>query len=77
MTADTVSGSEPFYCPLQEGAEVVLDVAEALARAMRRLRRLRLHCAVCAQSNACPFWEQFNRQVDQAIREINHEWGLG
>lgn len=77
MRVEAAAVGDALACPLQEQAEGVLDVAIALVKALRRLRRLRLRCEACSQVESCPFWGQFNRQVDIAIQEINQEWGMG
>jgi hypothetical protein len=44
--------------------------------AMRRLRRSLRRCPGCPANPSCEFREEFDRQVDKVIAEINEEWGL-
>lgn len=63
-------------CPVNIHVQQVLDLSQDLTRAMRQLRRSLRVCDRCPQMESCPLWRKFNALVDQAIQEVNQEWGL-
>ncbi len=63
-------------CPILLEAKLVLDKAEDLHRAIRKLRRSTQRCPTCPNNLECPTMRYFAQAVDRAIREVRHEWGL-
>jgi hypothetical protein len=63
-------------CPVCHHAQQVLALSKELSQAMRQLRRSLRKCEGCPHMETCPLWRSFNALVDQAILEVNQEWGL-
>ena len=63
-------------CPILLEARGVLDKAQDLHRAIRRLRRSTQRCLTCPERSECPTMSYFAQAVDTAIRELRQEWGL-
>ncbi len=63
-------------CPILQEAKSVLDKAQDLHRAIRRLRRSTQRCPTCPARAACPTMLFFAQAVNTAIRELRQEWGL-
>ncbi len=63
-------------CPILLEARNVLDKAQDLHRAIRKLRRSTQRCLTCPERSACPTMSYFAQAVDIAIREVRQEWGL-
>jgi hypothetical protein len=63
-------------CPILLEAKAVLDKAQDLHRAIRRLRRSTQRCPTCPERAECPTMLYFAQAVDTAIREVRQEWGL-
>ena len=63
-------------CPVLQDARRVLEASRDFSMTISRLHRSRRKCRSCEQGPLCPAWVEFNRQVEQAIREINREWEL-
>ena len=63
-------------CPILQEAKGVLDKAQDLHRAIRRMRRSTQRCLTCPERAACPTTLFFAQAVNTAIRELNQEWGL-
>lgn len=64
----------PENCPVQREAARSRQAAQGLARSLRMLRRSLSACEACLALAGCTYREQFNRQVEAAIGEINAEW---
>jgi hypothetical protein len=71
-----VPGRPNPTCPILLEAKSVLDKAQDLHRAIRRLRRSTQRCSTCPENAECPTMRYFAQAVDTAIREVRHEWGL-
>jgi hypothetical protein len=63
-------------CPILSEAKSVLEKANDLHRAVRRLRRSTQRCLTCPERVGCPTQNYFAQAVDTAIRELRKEWGL-
>ena len=63
-------------CPILLEARNVLDQAQDLHRAIRKLRRSTQRCLTCPEKVECPTMLYFAQAVDTAIREVRQEWGL-
>lgn len=63
-------------CPVLLEAKSVLDKAQDLHRAIRKLRRSTQRCLTCPENLECPSMRYFAQAVDIAIREVRQEWGL-
>jgi hypothetical protein len=63
-------------CPILLEAKGVLDKAQDLHRAIRKLRRSTQRCLTCPEKAECPTLSYFAQAVDNAIREVRQEWGL-
>jgi hypothetical protein len=63
-------------CALQRDLAAVVQHSQEMRAAMRRLRRDLEQCQGCPSRPNCPFMQQFNQQVAQAIQEINDEFQL-
>jgi hypothetical protein len=63
-------------CPILLEAKGVLDKANDLHRAIRKLRRSTQRCITCPERAECPTLSYFAQAVDTAIREVRQEWGL-
>jgi len=57
-------------------AKGVLDKAQDLHRAIRKLRRSTQRCLTCPEKAECSTLSYFAQAVDNAIREVRQEWGL-
>lgn len=62
-------------CPLQPEFERILALSNDLTAAFSLLRQKRAACKSCPHVGHCPFWTQFDAQVQAAIREVLHELG--
>ncbi len=78
-----INGSRPAAmpipnptCPILQEAQSVLDNAQDLHRAIRRLRRSTQRCPTCPERAACPTMLFFAQAVNTAIRELRQEWGM-
>ena len=67
----------PVSCPVLRHVNHISGLSENLVRAMRLLRRDLDACAACPSGGDCPVLQDFNRQVQAAILEINEEWDKG
>jgi hypothetical protein len=63
-------------CPILLEAKSVLEKAQDLHRAIRKLRRSTQRCHSCPERRECPTMHYFNHALDTAIREVRQEWGL-
>jgi hypothetical protein len=63
-------------CPILLEARDVLEKANDLHRAIRKLRRSTQRCLTCPEKAECPTLSYFASAVDTAIREVRQEWGL-
>ncbi len=63
-------------CPILLEAKGVLDKANDLHRAIRKLRRSTQRCITCPERAECPTLSTFAQAVDTALREVRQEWGL-
>jgi hypothetical protein len=63
-------------CPILLEAKSVLDKAQDLHRAIRKLRRSTQRCPTCPENAECPTMRYFAHALDTAIREVRQEWGL-
>jgi hypothetical protein len=63
-------------CPILLEARDVLEKANDLHRAVRKLRRSTQRCLTCPEKAECPTLSYFANAVDTAIREVRQEWGL-
>ncbi len=63
-------------CPTLLEAKGVLDKAQDLHRAIRRLRQSTQRCLTCPEKAECPTLRCFARALDTALRELSQEWGL-
>jgi len=63
------------HCPVNQYANNVLRSSKETRRALRRLRQILMNCDICPAIEQCDLREHFNMQVDQAIAQINEEWG--
>jgi hypothetical protein len=63
-------------CPILLEARDVLEKANGLHRAIRKLRRSTQRCLTCPEKAECPTLSYFASAVDTAIREVRQEWGL-
>ena len=64
------------YCPVLKNAEEVIHLSGNLKQAIHKLKKSRRLCEQCSHFESCQIWEDFNHQVDTAIREINLEWDM-
>ena len=71
-----VPGMPNPTCPILLEAKSVLDKAQDLHRAIRKLRRSTQRCLTCPENLECPTMRYFAHAVDTAIREVRQEWGL-
>jgi hypothetical protein len=62
-------------CPLQPEFERILALTGDLTAAFSLLRQKRVACRSCPHMDGCPFWTQFDAQVQAAIRSVLHELG--
>jgi hypothetical protein len=74
--ADPSTPNLPNSCPVLHDAQLVLEASHDLNKAMDRLRRSRRKCRTCDMHGHCPAWQAFNRQVQQAILEVNRAWKI-
>jgi hypothetical protein len=63
------------HCPVIQQANNVVRSSKETRRALRRLRQSLMNCETCPAFGKCELREQFSIQVDQAITQINEEWG--
>lgn len=63
------------HCPVTQQANNVLRSTKETRRALRRLRQSLMNCDRCSAIEHCELRDHFNMQVDQAIAQINEEWG--
>ena len=63
------------HCPVTQQANNVVRSSKETRRALRRLRQSLMNCNRCSAFEMCDLREHFNMQVDQAISQINEEWG--
>jgi hypothetical protein len=63
-------------CPTLLEARGVLDNAQDLHRAIRRLQQSTQRCLTCPEKAACPTLRYFAQALDTTIRELSQEWGL-
>ncbi len=63
-------------CPILQEARNVLDKAQDLHRAIRKLRRSTQRCLTCPERRQCPTTSYFAQAVDTAIRQLRREWGI-
>ncbi len=82
-TNHLISGSRPASmpisnptCPILQEARSVLDNAQDLHRAIRKLSRSIQRCSTCPERASCPTMLFFAQAVNTAIRELRQEWGL-
>ena len=77
------SGSRPTplgipdpACPILLEARGVLDKAQDLHRAIRKLRRSTQRCYTCPEKNECHRMRNFAQALGTTLRELRQEWGL-
>ncbi len=63
-------------CPILMEAKSVLEKAQDLHRAIRRLRRATQRCITCPENTECPTTHYFTHALDTAVREVWQEWGV-
>ena len=63
------------HCPVTQQANNVVRSSKETRRALRQLRQNLMNCETCPAFGKCELREQFSIQVDQAITQINEEWG--
>jgi hypothetical protein len=63
-------------CPILLEAKSVLEKAQDLHRAIRKLRRSTQRCFTCPEREQCPTMRYFAHALDTAVRELRQEWGL-
>ena len=63
-------------CPIKKDAREARILGRDMVRLLRKLRRDARYCRRCELSATCQLPEQFQSQVEEAILEINIEWGL-
>lgn len=71
-----IAGIANPMCPILLEAKSVLEKAQDLQRAIRKLRRSTQRCHTCPERLECPTTHYFNHALDTAIREVRQEWGL-
>jgi len=63
------------HCPVIQQANNVVRSSKETRRALHQLRQSLMNCETCPAFGKCELREQFSIQVDQAITQINEEWG--
>jgi hypothetical protein len=63
-------------CPLREDAGKVIRLGDEIVKSIRRLRIKMRQCDECPDYIDCPLIDEWNAAIDQAVTEINEEWGL-
>jgi hypothetical protein len=68
--------TEQNECKVMIDAKAVLSASGDLTKAMQKLRHSKKLCKKCLKLHNCEVWKDFTSQIDQAIIEVNEEWGL-
>ncbi len=64
-------------CPVLRKAERALSKADELERYFRRLGRATRKCNRCDAKSECPFMQQMQRDIDQALILVWKSWDEG
>lgn len=63
-------------CTILLDAKRVLDKAQDLHRAIRKLRRSTQCCFTCPEKNECHRMRNLAHALGTTLRELRQEWGL-
>jgi hypothetical protein len=65
----------PQDCLIPMAADQALAACVSMRVALQKLRDRLISCYQCSAFDDCHLHEHFNLLVDQAIEEINEDWG--
>ena len=63
-------------CPIKTEISAALDSTEALAAALRKLKRAMRLCATCPFEAQCGLLADFNASFEAALGELQEEWNI-
>lgn len=67
--------SNEAKCPVIVNAEIALESAQNMNRAIRKLSKSLSLCKECENQDDCPVLRDIDSQISIALDEIMEEWG--